>query len=585
MEAFTSSERPSILRCVVRFPVSLARATESRPTSSNRAIATTAAALLALLATAVPSLDAVGKPAAGSRFAVATENESVSRAALRVMDRGGNAIDAAAAAALAAGVASPVSSGIGGGGFALVFSARSKRVTSLDFRERAPRDIDVGAFERRPLGPAQRGALVGVPGEVAGLYELHRQFGKAPWGAVVAPAIDLATNGFPVSTHLANLIAFSVARLAADGPLAELFVPNQKARKAGDRVKNPRLADTLKRVANVGPRAIYEGPIAEEIAATSKSTGGTLSTQDLAEYYPTAREPLHVVWDGNDVYTMGPPSGGGVMLAETLGMVTSAELRSLGSDSGAYTHLLAEVLRQSLADRLRTVSDPEAQAVDVARLLDPARLAMRRRAIDADHTHAIPALIAEEHGTHHIVVADDDGNVVTLTTTVNNPFGNALTTTTSGIVLNDELNDFTSKANASALGVAENPNRARPRARPVSSMTPTIVVRDGTPILALGGSGGMTIAPNVIEVLLARLVFGESPEQAVSAPRFSVPTDGSSIALEPTAKPELLGDLERRGEVVSIQKFTTHAVQMIAFENGRKLPASDPRKHGSALSE
>jgi gamma-glutamyltranspeptidase/glutathione hydrolase len=282
---------------------------------------------------------------------------------------------------------------------------------------------------------------------------------------------------------------------------------------------------------------------------------------------------------------MNAPSAGGLLLTETLGLFSREDLRRVGFGSGGYQHLLAEAMRGAFADRSKYVSDPDQDPVDLDKLIAPERLAERRKSIAVDRTHWIPRFLPEEHGTHHIVTADAEGNVVSLTTTVNRPFGAMLTGKTSGIVLNDELDDFSPTSATKALGLSQNPNRARPGARPVSSMTPTIVVKDGAPILALGGSGGMAIPPNVTQALLARLVFGETPERSVAAARFAVPTEGSTIAVDPAATQDLRADLERRGEVVSTQRFTENAVQMIAIEGDKKIPASDPRKHGSAMAE
>lgn len=540
------------------------------------------ASCLGLLA-AAPKVDPA--PKHPPRYAVATEDETTTRAALGILRAGGSAMDAAVTAALVAGVAAGSSSGIGGGGFALVFNAKDKKVTALDFRECAPKTLDPSALERRPVPSAERGKTVGVPGEVAGLAELHRAFGRKPWAEVVRPAATTAARGFPVGPHLANVIGWVPAQLAADQNLAALYLPGGHAASAGTVVKNPALSRTLGRIAAEGSRAVYQGSVADELAASARSAGGTLASDDLGSYRTRPREPLHVKWEGFDVYTMNAPSAGGVLLAETLSLFSREELKKLGFGSGAYQHVLAEAMRGALADRMKYASDPDQDPVDFDKLVAPERLSERRKTIALDRTHWITRFLPDEHGTHEIVTADAEGNVVSLTTTVNRPFGAVLSGKTTGIILNDELDDFTPDSSAKALGLSRNPNRARPGARPVSSMTPTIVVKDGVPILALGGSGGMAISPNVTQALLARLVFGESPEKAVGAPRFAVPTEGSTIAVDPAATPDVRADLERRGEVVSTQRFTENAVQMIAIEDGKPMPAADPRKHGSAMAE
>ena len=302
----------------------------------------------------------------------------------------------------------------------------------------------MGALERRPLPPAERGKLIGTPGEVAGLYELHEKLGCR--GRVLRPAIGVATNGFPASAHLAGIVSFVGTKLSVDAPLSEMFLPKGKAVVAGTRLTNPRLAATLKRVAAEGPNALYQGAVATEMESAAASAGGALTTRDLTDYRVKAREPLHVSWEGYDVYTMGLPSGGGLMLAETLGVLSAEQLKSLGFNSAGYGHFVGEAIRGALADRVRYASDPDVQPVDVSKLLAEKRLAMRKRAFTDDITHTLPAFTFLGHGTHHMVVADREGNIVSLTTTVNHPFGAMMTRSTSGVVLNDELDDFTRRA-------------------------------------------------------------------------------------------------------------------------------------------
>jgi len=281
---------------------------------------------------------------------------------------------------------------------------------------------------------------------------------------------------------------------------------------------------------------------------------------------------------------MPAPSAGGMLLAQTLAMFGSEELKKLGYQSGAYQHMLAEALRGAVADRMRYLGDPTFEAVNMPELLAPKRLAQRRRSMALDRTHGIPRFGLEEHGTHHLTTLDKDGNMVALTTTVNRSFGAKLATLASGIVLNDELDDFTPVAAVKPFDMTESPNRPRPGARPVSSMTPTIVVEGGQAVLGIGGSGGTAIPTNVTQLLLAHLVFGRSPQQAVSDRRFYIPTENAYISLEKGAPKALVADLEQRGEIVGEVSYEGTAVQLVAVENGRVAAASDPRKHGQALT-
>ncbi len=554
--------------------------TLSRILLSRRALALIAISAVALLLSFSPSVRAQKSPA---QLAVATENGQATRAALKVMQKGGNAIDAAVVATLVAGVASPNSSGIGGGGFALVWVAQSKAPYLIDFRETAPPGLDTAAFEARPLPDEKRGKLVGIPGEVRGLYELHQRLGTRPWSELVMVAANLAQRGFIVEKHLANMLGYGKKSLPADPNLAAVFYPGGRPAGFGALVKNPKLGATLARIAGEGPVALYEGTIARDLVEAVNAFGGTFSELALKQYRPVERTPLHVRWEGYDVYTMPPPSAGGLMVAQALKLFTKQELLQLGFNTGAYQHLLAEALRGSIADRMRYLGDPDHQKIDLERLLSSRRMAARKAKFALERTHMLPRFGLEEEGTHHLVTADAAGNVVALTTTVNRLFGAKFTGKKSGIVLNDELNDFTSVKDVKPFGMTQSPNRARAMARPLSSMTPTIVVKRNQPVLALGGSGGPTIATNVTQLLLSNLVFGNTPEQAVKAARFYVPTRRTSILLEPKVPSALHEDLKWRGEIVGTMPFMTSAVQMIAIDGQRKRAASDPRKHGSAV--
>lgn len=518
------------------------------------------------------------------RRAAASESVQATDAAMAVLRAGGTAADGAIAAALVAGVTAPSSSGAGGGGFVLAWDAEKKAPFVIDFRETAPAQIDAEAFDRRPFPPEERGRLVGVPGEVKGLFELHRRAGKLRWADLVGRAERQARLGFVVGPHLAGSLSYAAPALASQPAFATLYYPGGTAAPAGTRIVNPRLARTLARLAAEGPSALYGGAIAAELIELTRQHGGALQSSDLEGYRTVERTPLHTRWEGYDVYTMPLPSAGGLMVSQLLRLFSADELRRLGHGTPAYQHLIAEGMRGAIADRMRHLGDPAFVDVDVEELLDARRLAERRRKIALDRTHALPRFGLEEHGTHHLVTSDRIGNVVALTTTVNRGFGAKLMGETSGVVLNDELNDFTSLDDVEPFGMTASPNRARPGARPVSSMTPTIVVQRGQPVLALGGSGGPTIATNVTQLTLAALVFGHTPAQAVAAPRIYIPTRGKTLLVEEGTSAEHIADLEWRGEIVGTMPFKTTAVQMLRFDRGTAA-AADPRKHGAAKVE
>lgn len=546
----------------------------------------TSAPVLAVVAGLWLALPGAQVRAAEPAGAAASEHPLVTRAALDVLEKGGNAVDAAVAAALMAGVVSPSSSGLGGGGFAMVSRPGTPEPTVLDFREFAPKGVQAEVLDRRPLAPEERGHLVGVPGEARGLDELIRRFGKRRWAELAAPAERRARLGYAVGPHLARTLGgFSAADLKREAGLSALFYPGGRALVPGALVKNPKLAGTLKRLGAEGPRALYEGAIAAELVRTARAAGSPLTSEDLLHYSVKERKPLHVAWAGYELYTMPLPSAGGLLLAETLGMWSREQLVALGYQSGAYQHALAETFRSAFLDRFRFIGDPEFVPVNEQNLLAPERLAKKRSALSLDRTHSLPTLAQTEHGTHHMVFADRDGMVVSLTTTVNRVFGSKLLAPDSGIVLNDQLDDFTASRDAERLGVASNPNMPRPEARPVSSMTPTIVFREGRPVLALGGSGGMAISTNVTQLLLGRLAFDKPLAELVQTPRFYVPLQGgSTILLEDGASPALLAELAYRGERVGKAWPVATAVQMLARSGTGWESAADPRKFGSAAS-
>lgn len=516
-------------------------------------------------------------------LAVSTEAPRATKEAQRILEKGGNAVDAAITAALVSGVVSPSSSGLGGGTFIHYWSSKQGRSTILDARETAPKDTVGEDFESRPFATEERGKWIGVPGELAGLWELHRRCGSKPWGSLVEPAIGAAEKGFDISLHLGRALRSSEKSLRQDAGLVRQWLSRGRPH-SGARVNNPLLAITLRRIAQHGPRGFYEGPVAADMVQAARAAGGWLSHEDLAAYTVKERTPLKVRFGDYDIFTMPPPSAGGLMLAQATQVFSPAELRALGFNTPAYQHALAESFRASLADRFQFMGDPDVESVDMGRLLDPKRSRARRARISLERTHRIERFAQEESGTHHMVVADAYGDFVTLTTTVNKAFGAKVLARNTGVVLNDELDDFSKNAWMKAFGGGPSPNRARPNARPVSSMTPTFAVKDGRVVLALGGSGGMNIATDVSQMALGYLVFGLAPDELLRASRFQVPLGGGkTIAVTGGATVEHINDLTARGELVATIDFSSTAVQMIAVDGQRLLAAADPRKFGLAV--
>ncbi len=538
-------------------------------------------------------------------MAVATDNAEATRAALDVLGRGGNAADAAVAAALALGVVSPSASGIGGGGFALVYSAKDGKATALDFRETAPASYRPELLfpAPKPGEPAKdrwawngpKGTAVGVPGEPAGLEILARRFGRRSLADDAAPAVALAQRGFYASRHAAESAMSFRSRIERLPSLAEAFLPGGVPAGLGARVRRPDLARTLLRFGAEGKRSIYEGATAQKIEEAVTRAGGTLTRADLAAYDVKERAPLSRTIDGRTIHTMPAPSAGGLMLLETLSMFgasSSSSVAQYGFGSSAYLHVVAEAMRGAVADRARFAGDPDVDpSVDPAyqAALEPAQLSARKARIDPTKTRPVTEYKTREQGTSHLVVADAEGNVVSLTTTVNGPFGASIVAGDTGILLNNQLDDFSAPEDVKAFGVENGgPNRPRPRARPVSSMTPTIILESGRPILAVGGSGGTRIATSVTQATLARLLFDLDPNACVSHARVHV--QGVDLLADREIAPDVRMSLAARGENVKDEPFQGSAVQMIAWGKspgtGKTVmfAASDPRKGGFAAA-
>ena len=533
-------------------------------------------------------------------MAVAADTADATRAGMQILEAGGNAVDGAIATALALGVVNPSASGIGGGGFALVYAAKEKKVTAFDFRESAPAKYDGNALYPPPKpgepppekfkwrGP--RGVVVGVPGEPAGLELLSKRYGRKALADDAAPAVTLAQGGFYLSKHTSEIVAFVKERIRGVPTLGTQFLlPGGAPAPFATRIRRPELAATLARYGAEGRKSIYEGATAQKIVDAVNGAGGTMTLDDLKSYQVKERTPLTRTIDGRTIYTMPAPSAGGLMLLETLSMYgasKSSPLVAMGFGSSAYLHTVAEAMRGAFADRMRVAGDPDLDpAVDKAyeAALEPAQLAARRAKIEPNKTHPPAEFKTREQGTSHLVVVDSDGNIVTLTTTVNGPFGASIVAGDTGLLLNNELDDFTSPDDVKPYGPKDGgPNRPRGKARPVSSMTPTIVFENGAPILALGGSGGTRIATGATQTALARLLFGLDPNACVSSPR--IHTQGADLLADPQIVADVREGLKSRGETVKDEPFMGSAIQMIAIEGGHVLAASDPRKGGLALA-
>lgn len=486
--------------------------------------------------------------------AVASDHPLASEAGATVLKQGGNAVDAAIAAALSSGVVQPTGSGLGGGGFALVVPAEGNP-TILDFREVAPtaatRDMYAGGASST-LG----GLAVAVPAEGIGLAELHRRFGRIGLKKIVAPAYAQAAKGFEPGRHLKKALLESP-------DMAGLFAEGNK---------RPGLADALKAWAETKGEAFRTGWVAQDFVDSARDAGGILTMTDLAAYRVVEREPLVAEWRGNTVYSMPPPSSGGIALLQML----------RATEGVPSTHCAVEAAKHAMADRAATGGDPGFVTVDVKGLLaDPYVTSWRADCVEQTWPAAHYGMGAAptDHGTLHISVVDGEGNAVALTTTINLSFGSHVISKKSGIVLNDEMDDFTTRpGQPNGFGLIQGENNAiAPGKRPLSSMSPTVVVGPDLR-LAIGASGGPTIITSTFQVL-KRVMDGEAPEAAVAAKRWHHQWQPETLFVEPGFPGQ--DELTAHGHVVQ-ERPAFSAVQVAIRKDGTWAAASEARKGGEA---
>lgn len=535
-----------------------------------------------VLATVFPAHGAQGRKAM-----VVSESALATEAGLDILKRGGNAIDAACATALAVGVTNPASCGIGGGGFMLIYVAKEGKFYALDYRETAPHAASADMYYRNGH-PNEELAKVGplavaVPGEIAGIDAALARFGTMKFQEVAAGAIKLARDGFPLTAHLAEEIKQTAPMLAMDAELKEIFLGEDGAApKDGETIQEKDLAATIEKLGNNPVAKFYKGPIAQQIAAFLGEHGGIVTADDLADYQPLWRDPIHRAYHGMEVYAMPPPSSGGVVL-EMLGILEPGHLPGLGLNSPPYLARLIEVMRLGFVDRAM-YADPVYVHVPLDTLLSPEHInETRDRALHRKNSVERPAEAAHDHGTSNLCVADEAGNVVALTTTINTVFGAKMAVPKLGIILNDEMDDFAAAPgvpNAYQLQGAY-ANSIAPGKRPLSSMAPIIVVKQDKPVLTAGGSGGPTIITGVLQVALEILDFHRTAEEAVAEPRIHEQATPDVVIMEqsmPQATRDALGKMGYKIKVIP----HLGAVNAITIAPGNLRGGYDPRKGGGA---
>jgi len=501
----------------------------------------------------------------------------------RVLAAGGNAVDAVVAAALAVGVVQPAGSGLGGGGFAVLVNPAGERFV-LDFREVAPAAADRDMYVNAPHPDASRlgGLAVAVPGEGPGLAALHERWGRLPLAQVAEPAQRLASDGFIVERHLAK--ALDNSGVAGPKLAYELFGTDEVPVR-GSHVQRTKLAATIAAFAEQGGVALTTGAIASDMAEAAKKAGGILQATDLSAYTPTVREPVEGLYRGWTVVSMPPPSSGGVVLLQILGALESSDLTLLGANSAAFYHRMAEAMKHGFADRARYMGDPERIDVPVGQMLASERIADIRADFNPDQTHpashyGTPIDIGKDAGTQHISALDKDGLAVSLTTTINTSFGSRVVGESSGVLLNNEMDDFVARPgvpNHYGL-VGSEANAVAPGARPLSSMSPTILISpDGKERIVIGASGGPFIITSTLQAILNIIDFGMDPAEAVSVPRMHHQWAPDVLFVDTHTSPDTIEALERRGHTVKLMNFFS-SVQVVHGREGTFSGAADPRK-------
>ena len=580
-----------------------------------------------ILASSVPVFAAFPRPTRSQNGMVTSAHPLATQAGVEILQQGGNAIDAAVATTLAISVVEPFSAGIGGGGF--MVTQMGGKIESLDFRERAPqkasRDMYLDAQGKpRPNASLEGHLAAGVPGTIAGLAAAHRKYGKLPWRMVVAPSIRLAREGFNVS-EIYTEQAQSKQKLLATNPAArEIFTRNGKPLQPGERLVQRDLARTLISIAR-NPQNFYTGTIASAIDRDMRQNKGLITLADLRTYQPKWRAPVCGKFRQYNVCSMAPPSSGGVHLLQILNTIGSTDLAAMGWHSPDALHLLIESMRIAYADRSVHLGDPDFNRIPVAALINPAYAAKRRQEIKMDRARpssAVKPATADElkpfdrpvgvslvgtqtaTGTHkgysddrlvqapsesletsHLNVVDRDRNVVSLTFTVNYRFGAGVVVPGTGILLNDEMDDF-----AIAPGVPNvfglvggKQNEIAPGKTPLSSMTPTIVTENGKFRMAIGAPGGSTIITTVLQILLNVLEYKMDVGAAVAAGRVHQQWAPDKVNVDPWGfDPATLAELRRRGHAIEQRGYWGNANAIQQLPDGRLEGAADPRGEGTA---
>lgn len=522
--------------------------------------------------------DARHHPILAAQGMVASQEALASEVGARILRRGGNAVDAAVATGFALAVTFPQAGNLGGGGFMLIHQADTGKTTAIDYREMAPRLANAKTFVDQQGNVLQQqlrfsGAATGIPGTVAGLLYALEKYGSMPLRTLLQPAINLASDGIVVSDSQAFSFQQAAHRLAQSPGAARYFLhPSGRPYQSGERWRQADLAATLERIANDGLAGFYAGKTAELITAQMQQSQGLITKKDLLQYRVVERQPVTGQYRGYTVASMPPPSSGGVHIVQMLNMLEAWDLASLGHNSAAYLHRLIEVMRRAYADRSRHLGDPDFHTVPLKTLTAKGYAQQMRQRISLNKArrsrHVAPSVIPakESPETTHFVVWDKQGNVVSNTYTLNFSYGSGIAVSGAGFLLNNEMDDFAAKPgvpNAYGL-VGGKANAVEPYKRPLSSMSPTLVLKDGKPIIATGSPGGSTIITVVLQQLLNMIDFNMNPAEAAAAPRIHHQWLPDKVFLEPGISQDTQNLLIKMGHHIAEKPRILGRVKTIA---------------------
>jgi gamma-glutamyltranspeptidase/glutathione hydrolase len=474
---------------------------------------------------------AIVHPEVGENGMVVSQHYLATNVGHSILEEGGNAYDASIAVAFALAVVLPRAGNIGGGGFMIMFDETSQQSYSIDYREVAPEAATKNMFLSSDGSvnkiKARQGVLsIGVPGTVYGMWEVHKKFGSLPWSKLLAPAIQLAEDGFLVSPFMADALNRRYEKLGKYKDFNRIFYSNYPV-KMSQRLKQPNLANTLKIISVNGAKGFYEGEVAKKIDAFMKQNGGLITKKDLKNYRPIWRETLQGTFNEFEIISMGPPSSGGIHVIQMLNILENYDLMKMGHNSPTYTALLTESMKYAYADRSKYLGDPQFYDVPVQSLISKEyakniyKKIKLNQITSSDTINPGSELKHESMDTTHFSVADKNGNIVSNTYTLNSGYGSGVIINGTGILMNNEMDDFVSAPGApNQFGlIGGEANKIEPFKRPLSSMSPTIVLENGKPVFATGSPGGSRIITTVLQFLLNTLVFKMEISDATIAPR------------------------------------------------------------------